>query len=131
MNIKQRIQQYLNLPKDIANLKINLDKINQQLNVLENQNTSYANELYDIQSKVSYYDDYDLEVMHSESHSNMNEISGLQYKLDDVNESIETMKIIVDSISSVYRNDNTLETCVKNEIEKYTVVVASSLQRRE
>jgi chromosome segregation ATPase len=125
MNIKEYIKDYLGINKQYDNLTQQISKLEKELIEIDNNNSSNANELYDIQHKVSYYDDYDLEVMSSENTANSNAINSLEYQFGQLQESLVEVQTKIGSAGGT-----NVEQCVQNEIEKYTVVVASSLQRK-
>jgi Glu-tRNA(Gln) amidotransferase subunit E-like FAD-binding protein len=126
MNIKKYIIEYLGINQKFDTLNQTILKLEKELIEIDNNNSSNANDLYDIQHKVSYYDDYDLEVISSENNAHSNAIDSLQYQFGLLHESQDEVKALISSIGGT-----DVKECVKSEIEKYTVVVASSLQRKE
>jgi len=126
MKLKDYILKYLDINTQYDALKKKISKLENALNELENNNSDNANELYDIQHKVSYYDDYDLEVISSENTAHSSAINSLEYQFGELQESLNEVHTKISSVGGT-----NVEQCVQNEIEKYTVVVASSLQRKE
>lgn len=117
----------------------NMESMAEQIHMRKDETVDNYNNINEINDKLSYYSDYDLEEFEREMRNNHDSLDELKYTVDklydkfdalstDSNNNTDNNVYIVEDIGKLRP---AIESVVENIIDKYTVSVAASIRKIE